>query len=325
MLVSALLLATAAIATAGAQPAGGGHAQAELAKKKRCKRGKHHHRRKHCRKRKPPVTTPAPTVESPGTTTPGMTEKPKEELPKEGVPPDGDGDGILNASDNCPTIANADQTDTDADGIGDACDPCPATADPDGYCPATIYEVSKETAPAATKVTLTNALVSATNGGSAWVMVNPSDLGYEGREFSGLELNLSKFSGAPPQENDRIAVKGTTATGPLLEVESLTVESHGGVPNPYSVTAVEFGETAMKAPLNGLLVTISSTLKLESNNTTTWSMNGSPGSLTIGSRIIGTLPTPANSPAYFSPTIGIADTLDSGYLLPRNETDLHET
>jgi Zn-dependent metalloprotease len=36
--------------------------------------------------------------------------------------PDGDGDGVADAYDNCPTVANADQADFDNDGQGDACD-----------------------------------------------------------------------------------------------------------------------------------------------------------------------------------------------------------
>jgi hypothetical protein len=36
---------------------------------------------------------------------------------------DADGDGIPDASDNCPAVANPDQADGDFDGIGDACDP----------------------------------------------------------------------------------------------------------------------------------------------------------------------------------------------------------
>ncbi len=45
-----------------------------------------------------------------------------------GPAPDGDGDGVPDASDNCPAIANTDQADTDGDGRGDACDNCPTTA-----------------------------------------------------------------------------------------------------------------------------------------------------------------------------------------------------
>ena len=39
-----------------------------------------------------------------------------------GAPTDSDGDGIPDATDNCPLVPNPDQRDADGDGIGDACD-----------------------------------------------------------------------------------------------------------------------------------------------------------------------------------------------------------
>ena len=44
---------------------------------------------------------------------------------------DTDGDGIQDELDNCPSMANADQSDSDGDGVGDGCDNCPAVANPD--------------------------------------------------------------------------------------------------------------------------------------------------------------------------------------------------
>ena len=38
--------------------------------------------------------------------------------------PDADGDGVCDANDDCPAVANPDQADGDGDGVGDACDPC---------------------------------------------------------------------------------------------------------------------------------------------------------------------------------------------------------
>ena len=42
---------------------------------------------------------------------------------------DVDGDGVANAVDNCPTVANANQHDEDGDGVGDVCDLCPHIAE----------------------------------------------------------------------------------------------------------------------------------------------------------------------------------------------------
>lgn len=39
--------------------------------------------------------------------------------------PDADGDGVLDADDNCPNAANPGQADADGDGVGDVCDPTP--------------------------------------------------------------------------------------------------------------------------------------------------------------------------------------------------------
>jgi hypothetical protein len=46
-------------------------------------------------------------------------------------PGDRDGDGVIDTTDNCPDVANADQADEDGDAVGNACDNCPATANAD--------------------------------------------------------------------------------------------------------------------------------------------------------------------------------------------------
>jgi len=44
---------------------------------------------------------------------------------------DSDGDGWVDDEDNCPTIANPDQSDLDGDGVGDTCDNCVSNANAD--------------------------------------------------------------------------------------------------------------------------------------------------------------------------------------------------
>ncbi len=47
-----------------------------------------------------------------------------------GVCVDNDGDGLCAGDDNCPDVANPDQSDADDDGVGDACDNCPNNPNP---------------------------------------------------------------------------------------------------------------------------------------------------------------------------------------------------
>ncbi len=64
------------------------------------------------------------TFDSAGDAYPAWSEDPLAE--------DSDGDGIPDVCDNCPAVANTDQSDADGDGIGDACDTC-QDVDHDGY------------------------------------------------------------------------------------------------------------------------------------------------------------------------------------------------
>ena len=64
---------------------------------------------------------------SPGGSQPGGSTAP--DAPTTDPTVDTDHDGIPDVSDNCPTIANADQHDHDLDGRGDVCDVCPHLAD----------------------------------------------------------------------------------------------------------------------------------------------------------------------------------------------------
>lgn len=59
----------------------------------------------------------------------GTGEPPSIDAPGDALGPDEDGDGIANAEDTCPNLANPDQHDVDGDGVGDLCDPHPYLTD----------------------------------------------------------------------------------------------------------------------------------------------------------------------------------------------------
>jgi hypothetical protein len=122
MPVALLAISLVLVQPAAAASAGGGPAAAAKKKAKKCKKAKSVFEAKKKGKRcKRPATPPT---------------DPNTPPPEEPTPPDADSDGVLDASDNCPTVANADQSDGDGDDKGDACDACPAESNP-GATPCT--------------------------------------------------------------------------------------------------------------------------------------------------------------------------------------------
>ncbi|HEY2333413.1 MAG TPA: thrombospondin type 3 repeat-containing protein [Solirubrobacterales bacterium] len=307
-----------AVGFLGAVPVAGAHS-AQIAKKK-CKkvhRGRKGKKHRGCKKPPSPHVTAVPQS-APPTSTPSQSQPASPGT----IVLDADHDGIPDASDNCPTVANPDQADADADGIGDACDFCPLTP---GACATTIYKITKGEVPDGAEVRLNNALVSAvaSSGDTAWLAVKSGDAGYEGEDFSGLEVDLSGLSSVPTIKiGDRLTVDGTVVTaaaGNRLALTSLSVESSlGEVVVPVPISAAEFVIPADSDPLDSVLVSVPN-LTLSSHSGSDWLMSEG---ITVASRAFGILPGDANG-TNFSTLAGIAETLGSApTLLPRQASDI---
>jgi cysteine-rich repeat protein len=181
-------------------------------------------------------------------------------------PNDLDGDGIPDANDNCPAVANPDQADADMDGHGDACDSCPMTPNPGNHgCAATIYDVKSGTAMVGATVALSNVLVTAVSPtGAFFVQVKETESPlYTGPNNSGLFVFRSSNTPAVAVGN-RINIDPATVSNfhgeielisPTVTVVSATVEAP---PAPIVVTAAEVVTGGSKAgPLEGVIVTVS--------------------------------------------------------------------
>jgi large repetitive protein len=130
-------------------------------------------------------------------------------------PDDRDHDGVPNIDDNCPDVANPDQTDTDMDGKGDACDPCPNDANPGtAGCPATIYAIKNGSVADGSVVRVKNALVTGKGSNGFFVQVKAGDPGYAGAAHSGLFVYTGAM--APVLANAvvglRVTIDGKVAT-----------------------------------------------------------------------------------------------------------------
>ncbi|EYF05541.1 DUF4215 domain-containing protein [Chondromyces apiculatus] len=175
-------------------------------------------------------------------------------------PDDSDGDGIPNASDNCPTEPNPDQADQDGDGRGDACDLCPTVANPAGAgCPVTIYDIKSGTAPIGATVALNNVLVTARNNSGFFVQVKPGDTGYMGPERSGLYV----FGGATGVAvGDRVSITSGVVTDYFGQIQlgsptvAVQASMNEALPAPVVQTPAALASGATAQALEGVLVEV---------------------------------------------------------------------
>ncbi len=175
-------------------------------------------------------------------------------------PNDADGDGVPNGSDNCPSDANADQSDSDNDGKGDVCDACAAPNPGASACPVTIYDLRAAGAGfVGQKVTLSNVLVTATASNGLFLQVHPSDVGYQGADRSGVFL-FKNNHGA--QVGDRLDITEATVTDFFgqLQLQSATFTiglRNQPLPPPTAVSAADIADNGSRAEaLDSVLVQV---------------------------------------------------------------------
>ncbi|MBR4984966.1 MAG: amidohydrolase family protein [Proteobacteria bacterium] len=161
-------------------------------------------------------------------------------------PNDKDGDGIPNASDNCPSTANTDQKDTDHDGFGDACDECPQQAGTNNGCPVQVSEI----------LDIRNQFIAGTLGKGASVTVegivtaiaHKDDLSkatgffiQDDKDIAGVYIYDAEAAAAV-SVGDLVRVEATTDVYyDFLELTNTTVTKLGtaSIPDPKVLTAKE--------------------------------------------------------------------------------------
>ncbi|MDP1830211.1 MAG: lamin tail domain-containing protein [Archangium sp.] len=178
-------------------------------------------------------------------------------------PNDRDSDGVVNASDNCPNVANPMQADMDMDGKGDACDPCPSNANPGAAaCPSSIYAIKTGAAALGQPVSLNNVLVTGVGAGGYFLQVAPTETIYTVVENSGLfayqpssgvavgdRLNIP--SGVPSSYQGQIQL-----TGSLSALDGGVTIASSGNPLPAPLVVLPADVAFDGGALDGVLVSV---------------------------------------------------------------------
>jgi len=192
------------------------------------------------------------------------------------------------------------------------------------FTPATIYEIAKGEVADEAKAHLSHALVTAvaSDGKTAWVGMEPTDVDYEGPSYSGLQIDLSAISPTPLAVGDRVAIDGSVVkaqTGNWIAAAAVAVESSGEPVAPLEVSAESLTAAGQMEPLDAVLVEVP-TQTLEEDTGAEWAMSGG---FVVAGDIMGELPEGAFlEGTVFAWLAGVADTLGSGpRLLPRGIED----
>lgn len=269
---------------------------------------------------------------------------------------DDDGDGVPNASDNCPKIFNPPfdtatmQDDADGDGIGDVCDPTPCTkADGSDACPtttpptatATVLTIPEIRDPSSAKrpkigdlVEVDNVVVTAVKASSttskALVIQDPT-----ATQWAGLYVFVG--STAPTVAvGDQVTVKGSFDVFHALEQVnvsggSVTKTGTATVPAAIVVLPADITTGGSKAKLlQSMLVTVTGVTA----KTATTTVSGSnvftldPSGLAVTDYILGPATMTAAAGDTFTSITGVVyafaatTTGDDSRLAPRISTDI---
>jgi hypothetical protein len=245
-----------------------------------------------------------------------------------------DGDGVLNALDNCPREANPDQLDDDKDGKGNLCDVCSQIANPGNRLCRADYTITKLTDPSqippppaanTTRATLTGVVVTAVNtkGGS--------DLGFYVQDPTAVTYGGLFVRQASPTVTvgSRITVTGDfiSCTGlACLQDPEVTIGAVGPLPAPIVLTTQQLKSPAGRA-YESMLVSVSADAvfisQIYSNSARNFDLTGaSGGTIRTGYPMLEQLYPLYVQNTKFSKFVGVwSYWFSGGALTPRDKND----